>query len=128
MTSAQTFGQGVGDVRRFLYRWIVNSIALIIVGLIFKERVYLADPGAALVAALVLGIVNAALRPLLLILTLPINILTLGLFTLVINGLMLWLVSSLVSGFNIRGGFWSTVLVGLVLSLVSGLIGGLLGD
>ncbi|MFZ4648952.1 MAG: phage holin family protein, partial [Patescibacteria group bacterium] len=58
---------------------------------------------AALVAVLLLGVVNAIIRPILILLTLPINILTLGLFTLVINSLMVLLVSSVVKGFNVHG-------------------------
>ena len=57
---------------------------------------------SALVAALILGLVNAVIRPLLILLTLPVNILTLGLFTLVINALMLWLVASIVKGFDVK--------------------------
>lgn len=113
---------------KFLFRWIVNSLALIVVAMFFKNRVFLSDYGAAIMAALLLGIVNAVLRPILIVLTLPINLLTLGLFTLIINGVMLSLVSGVVNGFQIRGGFGSTVFIALVLSIVSGLIGGLLGD
>lgn len=115
-------------MRRFLFRWIVNSLALIVVAMFMKDRVFLSDYGAAVMAALILGVVNAIVRPVLLVLTLPINLLTLGLFTLIINGLMLSVVSNVVNGFAIRGGFSSTVLVALVLSIVSGLLGGLLGD
>jgi putative membrane protein len=115
-------------VRGFLFKWIVNSLGLILTAVLFKDRVYLADPGTALVAAAILGIVNSILRPILLILTFPVNLLTLGLFTLVVNGLMLRLVDNLVPGFDIRGGLWSTILVAIVLSLISSLIGGLIRD
>ena len=74
--------------------------------------------GATLVAAAILGIVNAIIRPLLVLLTLPLNILTLGLFTFVINALMLLLTSAVVPGFVIRG-FGSAILGAIVLSIIS---------
>ena|SRR6266571_8464834 len=75
----------------------------------------------ALVVAIVLGLVNAFLKPLLLLLTLPINILTLGLFTFVINGLLVLLVSAIVPGFRVDG-FWWAVLFSIVLSLINMLL------
>ncbi len=80
---------------------------------------------AALIAALVIGLVNALVRPILLILTLPVNILTLGLFTLVINALMFWLASSIVRGFDVAN-FWAAFWGALVYWLVSWLVNGLL--
>ncbi|MDP2859094.1 MAG: phage holin family protein [Bacillota bacterium] len=115
-------------MKGFVLRWVINSLGLIFTALLMKQRVVLADPWTALIAAAILGVVNAILRPILLILTLPLNILTLGLFTFVVNGLMLGLVDRLVPGFDIRGGFGSTVLVALVLTLISWFIGGLVGD
>ena len=73
---------------------------------------------SAFLAAAILGILNAFFRPVLLILTLPINILTLGLFTFVINALLLKMVSGVISGFDVSG-FWSAVLGALVISIVS---------
>ena len=73
---------------------------------------------SALLAALVLGLVNAVIRPLLILLTLPVNILTLGLFTLVINALMLWFVASIVKGFDVKS-FIAAFLGALVLWAVS---------
>jgi putative membrane protein len=73
------------------------------------------------VAALVLGILNAVIRPVLLILTLPINLVTLGLFTLIINGAMLKLAAALVSGFRVEG-FWAAVGGALLLSVFSFLL------
>jgi putative membrane protein len=72
-------------------------------------------------AALLLGILNALIRPILIILTLPINILTLGLFTFIINGVMLWFVSFIIKGFLIQG-FWAAVIGALIISIVSWLI------
>ncbi|MCJ7641713.1 MAG: phage holin family protein, partial [Desulfobacterales bacterium] len=76
---------------------------------------------AALVAAFVLGIINAILRPVLVFLTLPVTILTLGLFLLVINGLLLWLVAALVPGFQVNG-FWGAVLGSVLISIVSWMV------
>lgn len=72
----------------------------------------------AIVVAVVLGLVNTVLKPILILFTLPITILTLGLFTFIINALMILLVSSLVSGFSVRG-FWWALIFSLVLSLVN---------
>jgi putative membrane protein len=76
----------------------------------------------AVVVAVILSIVNFIIKPIVTLLTLPINILTLGLFTLIINALMILLVSSIVPGFLVTG-LWSAVLFGIVLSLVNGLLG-----
>ena len=76
----------------FLIRWLVNAVALYLTTLIVPG-VRVPNFGAAVLAALVLGIVNAVLRPIILLLTLPLNILTLGLFTFVVNAFMLWIVA-----------------------------------
>lgn len=81
--------------------------------------------GTALMVAIVMGVVNAFIRPLLLILTLPINILTLGLFTFVIMGLLVLLVSAIVPGFHV-GGFWWAVAFALVLAIISGFLNSLI--
>jgi len=82
---------------------------------------------AALVAAAVLGIINAILRPIFILLTLPINILTLGLFTFLLNGFMLYLAGTLVRGFEVHG-FWAPVFGALILSIVSALTTAFLSD
>ncbi len=100
-----------------LFRWIINALALLLVANIvpgFEVSTFY----SALIAALVLGLVNALVRPLLFILTLPVTIVTLGLFTFVINALMLWLVSSIVKGFEISG-FVPALLGALVLWVIS---------
>lgn len=74
--------------------------------------------GPALWAAFWLALLNTLLKPILFILTLPLTILTLGLFLLVLNGLMLWLTAKLVAGFSIPGGFGTTILASIVLSIV----------
>lgn len=80
--------------------------------------------GTALVVAVVLGLVNAFIRPLLLILTLPLNILTLGLFTLVIIAAMVLLVSAIVPGFHVDG-FWWALAFALVLAVINGFLNSL---
>ena len=74
--------------------------------------------GTALLAALVLGLVNAIVRPVLVLLTLPVTILTLGLFIFVLNGLLFWMVASWLEGFHVTG-FWAAVFGAIVFSLVS---------
>lgn len=83
--------------------------------------------GALLAAALLLGVVNAVVRPIAVILTLPLTLLTLGLFLLVVNAAMMGLVALLLSGFHIRG-FWTAVGGSLVVSIVSWAASGLIGD
>jgi putative membrane protein len=108
---------------RFLAVWLVNTAALAAVAYL-RASVSIASAGAAFVAALVLGLVNAVIRPLLVLLTLPVTVLTLGLFIFVINGLLFWAVAELVPGFDVAG-FWSSVLAAIVFSLVSWLLSAL---
>ena len=102
---------------RFVIVWILNALALLIVAYLFPG-VQVQDWQAAAVAALVLGLVNMLVKPVLVLLTLPITILTLGLFLLVINALLLWAVGSVVPGFHVDG-FWAAVLGALLYSLVT---------
>ncbi len=100
-----------------LARWLINAIALLAVAYLVPG---IAVSGflTALLVALVLGLVNALLRPLLVILTLPITIMTLGLFMVVINGFLFWLVSTFVSGFTVSS-FWIAIVGSLVFSILS---------
>jgi len=100
-----------------LIKWIVNAVAVVITAYLLPG-VRLSGFFAALVTALVLGLVNVFIRPLLLLLTLPLNILTLGLLTFVINALLILLTSALVPGFEVRG-FWWALLFSLVLSIIN---------
>ncbi len=109
----------------FVARWLINAVALYITTLVVKG-VRVPDFGAALLAALVLGIANAVIRPVALILTLPLNILTLGLFTFVINAGMLYLVSK-VTALRLDS-FWAAFLRAIVLSLVSAVLTRLVAD
>ncbi len=90
----------------FLLSWLIYALAILLTAYLLPG-VTLAGFGTALIAALVLGLVNAVLKPILILLTLPINILTLGLFTLVINTLMVLLASSVVKGFDVRNFWWA---------------------
>ena len=98
-------------------RWIINAVLLMLIPYVVPG-VSVKNFGTALIAALILAFVNALIKPILILLTLPINILTLGLFILVINGLMFWLVSAVVKGFYISG-FWPAFLAALVFSIFS---------
>ena len=102
----------------FIVRLIINMVAVLIISYLFPKIIRVDGFLAALVAAFLLGIVNAIIKPILVFLTFPITILTLGLFLLVINGLMLWLVSALVKGFYVNG-FWGAVFGSILISLVS---------
>jgi len=104
-------------------RWVLNALILMLIPYVVPG-VTVESFFSALVVAIVLALVNALIRPILLILTLPINILTLGLFTLVINGLMFYLVSAIVKGFEITN-FTAAFFAALVYSIISLLIGSL---
>lgn len=97
-----------------IIRLLLNAAALLAVAYLLNGFEVANFWPAAIVAALILGIANAILKPILVILTLPINILTLGLFTFIINAGLLWLVAYLVSGFNIDQ-FWPTAVIGALI-------------
>lgn len=104
-----------------LYHWLVGFLAITIAAYIMQglrpDAVALTLPGAV-VATVVLGAINMTIRPLVAILTLPLNLLTLGLFSLVVNGLMIMLVAAIVRGFTVAG-FFAAFLFALILSLVN---------
>jgi putative membrane protein len=110
----------------FLIRVIVNAIALMIVAY-FLPGVSVTGFVGALIAAFVLGIVNAILRPILILLTLPIQIVTLGLFTFVINGVLFWWVGQWNLGLVVNGfwpAFWGAIVLGIVSFVLSSLLRG----
>jgi putative membrane protein len=109
---------------RILLVWILNAVALWLVTLIVPG-VQVQDPVHAFIAAIVLGLVNALVKPVLVILTLPITVLTLGLFLLVINALLFWAVGSLLPGFHVAG-FWWAMLGALLYSLLTWALSSLL--
>jgi len=100
---------------------VLNAAALWIVAHLLPGVTYRSIP-ALLLAAAVLGLLNALIRPILLLVTLPLNILTLGLFTLIINAIMLLLVDALIPGFTVAG-FWTALLAAVLLAIVGGLLG-----
>jgi putative membrane protein len=102
----------------FIVRLLIHMVAILIISYLFPKMIRVDGLMAALVAAFLLGIVNVIIRPILVFLTLPLTVLTLGLFLLVINGLMLWLVAALVKGFHVNG-FWGAVFGSILISIVS---------
>lgn len=105
----------------FLLHLLLTAGALLIVARLVSG-VFVGGFGSALIGALVLGLVNAVVRPIMIVLTLPLTILTLGLFLFVINALMLWLMAAIVPGIRIRG-FGAALLGSLLLTLLNLLIG-----
>jgi len=102
---------------RLLLIWLVNALSLLAVAYLLPS-VSVESFYVAVITAFLLAIVNTVIRPVLVLITLPINILTLGLFTLVINGLLFWFVASFVEGFRVAG-FWSALGGALLYSLIS---------
>lgn len=113
-------------MRGLVIRWLILTVAILAAAYLL-EGIEVRGFFSAFFAAAVLGILNALFRPILLILTLPVNILTLGLFTFVINALMLMMASGVIGGFIVHG-FWSAVFGSLVISLVSWLLTSLISD
>ena len=104
----------------FILRWFVNIVALITV--VHTVPGIRADRfETAVVAALILGLLNVFLKPLVILLTLPINVLSLGFFTLIINGLMFYLAAKIVKGFTITG-FWAAFWGAMIFSIISFLL------
>ena len=111
---------------RLLLVWILNAIALLAVAYLYPG-VQVQDWKAAAIAALVLGLVNTLVKPILVLLTLPVTILTLGLFLLVINALLFWGVAQLIEGFHVNG-FWAAMLGALLYSVIGWLLSKLIPD
>ena len=109
---------------RLVLVWLVNALALLALPYVFP-CVTVDSFKAALIAALALGLINTLIRPLLILLTLPATLLTLGLFIFVINGLLFWWVGTFIDGFRV-GGFWSGFFGAIVFSLISWLISSLI--
>ncbi len=107
-----------------ILRWFINSLSLLLVAYIMPG-VEINNFFTALIAVFFLAIVNALIRPILLLLTLPINILTLGIFTLFINALMLWFVASFTNGFyitNYMTAFWAAIIYWIITILTNALL------
>jgi len=113
-------------VRGLVIRWLVSAVALYLTSLVVRG-IEVQGVGSLFFAAATIGILNAVVRPLILLLTLPLNIVTLGLFTLVVNAAMLKLASEVVRGFEVHG-FWSALGGWLLLSLFTFLINVVIGE
>jgi putative membrane protein len=109
-----------------LLRWLILTVAIIVASYLL-EGIHVSGFFPAFFAAALLGILNALFRPVLILLTLPINILSLGLFTFVINALMLVMVSGIISGFEVHG-FWTAVFGSLIISIISWLLNSFISD
>lgn len=104
---------------KLFVRWMLLAAALLLVAHLYSG-VTVASFGAALIAALVLGLFNTLVRPLLVLLTLPVTLVTLGLFLFVINALMFWAAASVLTGFNVAG--FGAALVGSVIYSLCGMV------
>ncbi|MFC4276007.1 phage holin family protein [Achromobacter aloeverae] len=100
--------------------WILNAVALLIVAYLLPG-ISVASFGSALIAALVLGLLNMLVKPVLVLLTLPITIVTLGLFLIILNALLFWFAGSILKGFQVNG-FWWAVIGAVLYSIISGLL------
>jgi putative membrane protein len=109
---------------RLILTWLINAVALIALPYIFRS-ISVDSFFTAVLVAVVLGLINALIRPLLVLLTLPVTLLTLGLFIFVINGLLFWAVGSFMPGFHVEG-FWAGVFGAIVYSLISWALASLL--
>lgn len=109
-----------------LIRWLFLTVAILIASYLL-DGIHVSGFLSAFFAAAILGILNALFRPILIILTLPINILTLGLFTFIINALMLKIASGVIPGFDVYG-FWTAIFGSLIISIVSWLLNSFISD
>lgn len=111
---------------RFIVHLIVSAIAIFLTAYLFPNSVVVTSFGTAIIVALVLAVLNAVVRPILLLLSLPLNVLTLGLFTFIINAIIILMASSLDWGFHVDS-FLTAFVFSIVLSVVNALLLGLLG-
>ncbi len=118
--------QRAGANMTILVRWFINALALLAVAYLYSG-VRVEGIFAALAAALVLGLVNAVIRPILILLTLPVTLLTMGLFIFVINALLFWLVAEVVKGFTVTG-FMAALIGSLMYSVISLIVSALVRE
>jgi len=102
----------------FVIHLLINMVAILIIAYLLPKVIRVDSLMAALVTAFFLGVVNTFIRPLLVLLTFPLTVVTFGVFLLIINGLLLWLVSAVVRGFYVNG-FWGAVIGAILISIVS---------
>ena len=113
-------------MRGLFLRWLILTVAIMFASYLM-DGIHVSGFLSAFFAAAILGILNAFFRPILILLTLPINILSLGLFTFLINAMLLKMASGVISGFEVNG-FWSAVFGSLVISLVSWLLSSFISE
>lgn len=104
--------------------WVINALALLIITYLVPS-IHIKSFGTALIIAIVLGLINKVIRPVLILLTLPVTVVTLGLFILFVNALCFWFASSLLKGFEVSG-FWSAFFGSILYSIVSWLLSALI--
>ena len=109
---------------KLIAKWLLSAAALLAVAYLYSG-VQVSSFGSAMIAALVIGLLNVVVRPVLVVLTLPVTLITVGLFLFVINGLMFWFASGLLGGFHVTG-FWPAVFGALLYSLLGLLVDALL--
>ncbi|MBS3020852.1 hypothetical protein DJFAAGMI_03616 [Comamonas sp. PE63] len=118
--SAQAAPAAMLGGMKILVKWLLCAAALLGVAYVYSG-VQVQSFGSAMIAALVIGLLNTIIRPILVVLTLPVTIVTVGLFLLVVNGLMFWMASGLLGGFHVAG-FWAAMLGALIYSVLGLLI------
>jgi putative membrane protein len=116
----------ISSMPGILVRWLTTTAAILATAYLL-DGIYVSNFFSALFAAAVLGILNAVLRPIAILLTLPINILSLGLFTFIINALMLKMASGIIPGFGVYG-FWTAIFGALLISLISWLLNSFISE
>jgi len=113
-------------MKKFLLRWLIYFVTIFIVANFFN-LMKVEEPSTLVFAALVLGILNAWIRPILIFITLPLNLITLGLFVLVINVFLLWLTATIVPGMAVYG-FWYTLIASILISIISSFLNWLITE
>jgi putative membrane protein len=106
-----------------LIRWLLSALALMLVAYVIPG-IELSNFYIALITAVIIGLLNVFIRPILVLITLPINIITLGLFTFVLNALLFWFAASFIDGFSVSG-FWAAFFGALVFSVISSILSNL---
>jgi putative membrane protein len=113
-------------MRNFFLSVVINWMSLLILNYFLPEWIRILDWKVALLAGLVLALLNSLLRPILMILAIPLNVITLGLFTFAINALILYLAQYFVDGFTLRNSFWIILILAIFMSLLNGFLSSIL--
>jgi len=110
---------------KLILTWLINAVAVYATAY-FLDTIYIQNFGSALIVALVLGLINTLLKPILVFFSMPFIVVTLGLFLLIINGAMLYLASYFVDGFAVAG-FWAALFGSIIISLISWILSAIFG-